>query len=182
MNLMKPLTKTLVVCSLLIAVFGLSFIFFYKRAQNNLPKQPLILTPSVIGRPLPKADLVDISGESLDEEKLRRGKVVLIFSLTDCKPCDEENEFLKTVNNGRKDVRFFYVIPFGNEEQALNAAKSKYVFETFFDEHSMLTKSLEVYQVPLKVFIEDGIIKNIWTEATVDKQRQAEFKDWLSRV
>jgi thiol-disulfide isomerase/thioredoxin len=177
---MRPLTKVLGIGSILIAVFGVSFFIFYPRAQKDLPKQPLILTSSVINQPLPKANLVNVSGKPLDDEKLRRGKVVLVFTLTDCKPCDEENEFLKTVVESRKDVRFIYVIPFGNKDQALKAAQSKYAFETFFDDGSMLSRSLQVYQVPLKVFLEDGIIKKTWVDATFDSQGQAEFKDWLN--
>jgi hypothetical protein len=177
---MKPLTRTLLACLILIAVFSLSFAFFYKRARNNLPIQPLILTPTVIGQPLPKADLINISGEALGDDKLRRGRVVLIFSLVECEPCDRENDFLKTIDGSRKDVRFYYVIPFGIKDKALAAANKKYVFETFFDNRSMLSRSLQVSQVPIKVFVEDGIMKKTWADATVDEQRQAEFRDWLN--
>jgi peroxiredoxin len=179
---MRPLTKALGAGLILIAIFSISFYFFYQRAQKDLPKQPLILTPAVINQPLPKANLVDVSGKLLDDEKLRRGRVVLVFTLTECPPCDQENEFLKTVVGGRKDISFFYVIPFGNKDQALKTAQSKYTFETFFDEGSMLSRSLQVYQVPLKIFLEDGIIKKTWVEATVDNQRQAEFKEWLNSL
>lgn len=46
---------------------------------------------------------------------------------------------------------------------------------------AMLSKSLEVYQVPIKVFLEDGIIKKTWVEG-VDPQKHAEFKNWLSSL
>jgi hypothetical protein len=104
----------------------------------------------------------------------------LVFTLTDCKPCDQENEFLKTAAGSRKDVSFIYVIPFGNKDQVLKVAQSKYAFETFFDNGSMLSRSLQVYQVPVKVFLEDGIIKKTWFDATVTTQGQTEFKNWLS--
>lgn len=176
---MKPLTKVLGIGLILIAVFGVSFFFFYKKAQKDLPKQPLILTSAVINQPLPKANLVNISGKPLDDEKLRRGKVVLVFTMTDCKPCDDENEFLKTVIGSRQDVSFIYVIPFGIKDEALKAAQGKYAAETFFDNGSMLSRSLQLYQVPIKVFLENGIIKKTWLDATFDDQAQAEFKDWL---
>jgi hypothetical protein len=51
-----------------------------------------------------------------------------------------------------------------------------------FDEGSMLAKKLEVYQVPLKVFLQDGVIKKTWVEATVTAQRQSDFKAWLSNL
>lgn len=177
---MRLLTKTLGIGFVLIAVFCGGFYFFYKRTQKNPPKQPLILTWAVINQPLPKANLVNISGKPLEDERLRRGKVVLVFMMPDCKPCDQENEFLKTVAHSRKDVRFFYVIPFGNKDLVLKWAQGKYALEPFYDDGSNLSRSLEIYEVPLKVFLDDGIIRKTWLEATVNDQRGAEFKDWLS--
>jgi hypothetical protein len=44
---------------------------------------------------------------------------------------------------------------------------------------SNLSKSLEIYQAPIKIFLEDGIIKRTWLDATDGNQKEAEFKDWL---
>ena len=176
---MKRFSKALTLGSILIGVFCVTFYFFYKRAQKNL-SQPLILTSAVINKPLPKAELINVSGNLLDDANLRRGKVILAFTLTDCPPCDKENEFLKTVITSRPDVKFFYVIPFGNRQQVLKAAQEKYSFETFFDDGSMLIRSLQVYEVPLKVFVEDGIIKKTWVDPTVTNQGKAAFNEWLT--
>lgn len=154
----------------------------YRKTPYQASRQPLILTSAVVNQPLPPAELVNIFGTRLDDHRLRHGKVVLVFTLTSCIPCDQENEFLKTVINDRKDVSFFYVIPMGMKADVLRDAQSKYAFETFFDEGSMLAKKLEVYQVPLKVFLLDGVIKKTWVEATVNAQRRADFKAWLSNV
>jgi hypothetical protein len=86
------------------------------------------------------------SGERLGDDKLRRGKVVLLFTTTDCRYCDDENNFLKTVAGTRKDVSYYFVIPFGMKEQMLREAQRKYAFETFYDEGSMLSRSLQIYQ------------------------------------
>ena len=154
----------------------------YKKVSNKPARQPLILTSAAINQALPPAELVNIVGTRLDDQRLRHGKVVLVFTLTSCKPCDQENEFLRTVIHSRKDVNFFYVIPMGVKADVLREAEEKYAFETFFDEGSMLAKELEVYQVPLKVFLQDGVIKKTWVEATVTAQRQANFKAWLSSL
>ena len=177
---MKPIVKTLAAAAILGLVFAVSFLVFYKRAKRNLPKRPLILTSAVINQTLPKANLINISGKLLDDENLRRGKVVLVFMMTACEPCDQENEFLKTVVGSRKEVRFIYVIPFGNKDQSLKVAQSKYALEPLYDDGSNLAKSLEIYQVPIKIFLEDGVIKRTWLDATVSPQKQAEFKEWLN--
>ena len=175
--------KTLTLGVILLAIFGISFFVFYKRAQKSLAKQqPLILTNAVINQPLPAAELVNISGERLTDDKLRRGKVVLVFSLIECFPCDQENEFLKAAVGNRKDVSFYYVIPFGRKDEALKAAQSKYAFETVFDDHSVLSRSLQVYQVPIKIFLQDGVIKRTWLDATTEPDKQAEFKQWLNSL
>lgn len=177
---MRSLTKVHGAIAALVLLFCGSFYVFYVIAQRKLPKPPLILTSDVINQPLPAANLVDASGKSLTDAELRQGKVVLIFSLVECKPCDQENDFLKTLIGARNDVKFFYVIPFGNREQALKAAQTKYAATTVFDDGSRLSKALQVYQVPIKLYLENGIMKKTWLDATVDEQGQAQFRAWLT--
>jgi hypothetical protein len=179
---MKPISKASAAGGILLIVFSFSFLAFYKRAQRNLPKQPLILTSAVINQPLPKANLVSISGKQIADEELRCGRIVLVFMMPDCKPCDQENEFLKTVVNSHKKLSFIYVIPFGNKEDVLKLAQDKYALEPFFDDGSMLARKLQLHQVPLKIFLEDGIIKRTWLDSAITSQEQNKFKDWLSSL
>lgn len=98
---------------------------------------------------------------TVSDERLRRGRVVLVFMMPDCEPCDREDEFLKTVTGSRPDVSFIYVIPFGNKDETLRAARSKYALEPFFDVGSTLSRELQLNQVPVKVFLEDGIVARV---------------------
>ncbi len=177
---MKRLSKFPLPGVIVLAVLCLVLLFLSKKTASKPAEPPLILTPAVINQPLPLADLIDISGNRLGDDRLRQGKVVLVFTLTSCKPCDQENEFLKTVINTRKNVSFFYVIPMGVRNEVLKEAGEKYCLETFFDQGSMLARKLEVYQVPIKVYLEDGIIKRTWIEATVTEQGKSEFRNWLN--
>lgn len=179
---MRTSTKTITAIAILLLLFGGSFLFFYKRAQRNLPKQHLILTSAVINQPLPKADLVNVSGQQIEDEKLRKGKILLVFVMPDCQPCDQEDQFLRTVIDSRKDVRFIYVIPFGSQEATLKLAKDRYASEAFYDRGRNLGKTLEMYQVPIKVYLEDGTIKKTWLDATEGSQAQNEFKTWLKSL
>jgi hypothetical protein len=178
---MRRISKIVAPGVLVLVVLCVTLSLLSRRTPSKPVGQPLILTPAVINQRLPEADLVDISDNRLEDNRLRHGKVVLVFTLTSCKPCDHENDFLKTVFNNRKGVSLFYVIPMGIKREALREARDKYAFETFFDQGSRLAKSLEVYQVPLKIYLEDGVIKKIWVEATVNDQRKREFRDWLNR-
>lgn len=181
---MRTPTKTIALGLILLAVFCGSFYFFYRRAQKKAPpaQQDLILTEAVLNRPLPEANLINISGERLADEELRRGKKVLVFMMPDCEPCDHENAFLKTIAGSRQDLQFLYVIPFGNKDQSLKMAQAKYALAPFYDRGSNLSRSLDIYQVPIKVFLEDGVIKKVWLDATSSDQKQAEFKAWLGSV
>lgn len=122
---------------------------------------------------------MNISGEVMADERLRRGRVVLVFMMPDCKPCDQENEFLKTVVASRQDVSFVYVIPFGDKDQELRLAHGRYALEPFFHIGSGLSRNLQLYQVPIKIFLEEGIIRKTWLHAALHDWEQAEFRDWL---
>jgi hypothetical protein len=133
----------------LLAVFCGSFYFFYKRAQSKLPNKPLIQTSAVIDRPLPKTNLVSLSGKTLEDERVRQGRVVLVFMMPDCKPCDQENEFLKTVAGNREDVRFVYVTPFGRKDSVLKMAQERYALEPFYDEGVTISRELQLKRLSL---------------------------------
>jgi hypothetical protein len=45
-----------------------------------------------------------------------------------------------------------------------------------------LLSPIVAYQVPLKVFLEDGVIKKTWVEATVTDQRKSDFSNWLNAL
>jgi hypothetical protein len=102
--------------------------------------------------------------------------------MPDCRPCDQENEFLSALVGLRKDVSFIYVIPFGNKDGTLKLAQGRYASDPFFDVGSPVSKGLELYQVPIKVFLENGIIKKTWLDATVDSKQQDEFRTWLRNL
>lgn len=167
---------------LLILVFGVSFFVFYKRAKTKSLPVSLFKAANVINQRLPKTNLVSASGQQLADDQLRHGKVILAFMMPDCPACDQENEFLKTVVNTRADVRFLYVIPFGNRNAGLKSGSSKYPIEPAYDNGSNVAKTFEMNSVPIKLFLEDGIIKRTWVDATVTPAQQAEFRNWLGAL
>jgi hypothetical protein len=174
--------KTISAIAILLTVFGLSFLVFNRGAHQNVSKQPLVLTSAVINQTLPRTQLTSIDGVRIDDADLRRGKVVMAFMMPDCVPCERENEFLKPIINSRKDVRFVYVIPFGNKDENLKLAHNKYALEPFFDVGNNLSRRLELRQVPLKLFVEDGIIKRTFIDSAITPEVQDDFKRWLASL
>lgn len=160
---------------LFVLVFCGGFVYFYSTRQA---KQASTLQPAT-GKPLPAAQLVDDSNQKLPDSELRRGRLVLVFITTDCDACLKESEFLRTVVGKHSDIPFYGVVSFGDKEISLRQGKDKFPFKLLYDEHRQLAGSLGIVRVPIKLFVEDGIIKKSWGGATVDDEDKATFISWL---
>ena len=87
----------------LVAVFCVGFVVFYYRIQRTqiLPVELPDTSKSLINKPLPRAQLIDLNGSRIDEQILRRGKVILVFVTTDCDACRHGEQI--SANNPRQD-------------------------------------------------------------------------------
>jgi peroxiredoxin len=166
------------VAVIFVLVFCAAFVAFYTRnTRNKTAPEPVNSDKS-----LPAAELVDESNQPVADAQLKNGKVVLVFITPDCDACLKESEFLKDLVNKRTDIRFYGVVSFGDMEESLRAAKQKFPFEVFYDRGFKLSGPLGINRVPIKVFVEDGIIKKSWGGATVDEKKKADFVRWLTEV
>jgi len=130
----------------------------------------------LMNRPLPPANLVYLGGAKLDDQALRNGKVVLVFLAPNCPPCEAEAQFLKSIIDKRKDVTFYGVVSFGTLDAG--RTQDKFPFKLLLDQEPRLAGTLGLYRVPIKVFLEDGIIKKSWKGAASNEERVA-FAKWL---
>lgn len=156
-------------------------------AKSSAPGRPRIdrSVPELrrsLNQPLPEANLVDGSGARLPEQSLRQGKVVLIFVNPTCTPCNTEAEFLRTVFTKRPDISFYGVATFGEKEASLKQSAELFPFKTFYDEGGLLTKSFGITRMPVKVFVEDGVVKETWGGASKSPEVQADFVQWMEEV
>ena len=161
-----------------VLVFCAAFVAFYTRnTRTKAAPEPVNSDHS-----LPSAELVGEANQPLPDSQLKSGKVLLVFLTPDCDACMKETDFLKGLINKRSDIRFYGVVSFGDMESALRSAKEKIPFEVFYDRGFKLAGQLGINRVPIKVFVEDGIIKKSWAGATVDEKKKADFVRWLSEV
>lgn len=156
-----------------------SFVYFYTQRQKELRKP---VESQAIDKPLPEARLVDESDRVLDDKMLRLGKVVLVFVNPECQPCKTEGRFLETILDRRKDVRFFGVVSFGEKKAALDAARSVFPFRVFYDDGFRLAAKFGITRVPIKLYIENGIIKKAWGGASVAEETRKAFVAWLDEL
>ena len=161
-----------------VLVFCAAFVAFYTRnTRTKAAAEPVNSDHS-----LPSADLVNESNQPLAEAQLKNGKVLLVFITPECDACMKESEFLKDLVSKRTDIRFYGVISFGDMETSLQAAKQKFPFEVFYDRGFKLAGQLGINRVPIKVFVDNGVIKKSWGGATVDEKKKADFVRWLAEA
>ena len=160
-----------------VLVFCAGFVVFYTRSDRNKAAPE----PVASENPLPSADLVDESNQVFPDSQLKNGKVVLVFVTAECDACMKESEFLKDLVGKRTDVRFYGVVSYGGE-QSLGEAKKRFPFPVFYDRGFKLAGQLGINRVPIKLFVENGIMKKSWGGATVDEKKKAAFIRWLSEV
>ena len=132
------------------------------------------------GKPLPAVDLIGQDKTRLDDAALRKGKVLLVLLTTGCDACKREGEFLRTVVGKRKDINFYGVMSFEQNDEAAKLAQTLFPFKVYRDAGIKLVSTLELDRVPIKIYLEDGVIKRSWDGATVDEQSKDEFTRWLT--
>ena len=67
-------------------------------------------------------------------------------------------------------------------ESSLRDAKAMFPFKVFYDRGFRLAGQLGIKRVPIKIFVDDGVIKKSWGGATIDDKAQRDFVRWLTEV
>jgi len=138
--------------------------------------------PSRIGKPLPPTHFFGVGSRPVAEESWRKGKVVLVLLTTGCDACRAEGEFLRSVVHARDDVKFLGVLSFEQDEPSLVAAQTVFPFPVVRDDRMELMRGLGLSGVPVKIYLQDGVIKQSWGGATMDDQARRQFREWLQRA
>lgn len=162
-------------------IFCASFVYFYTKlqAKNSLPSTDI---ENKIEKPLPKSKLHTSDSEIFADEELRKGKVILVFLSPTCNACSAEVEFLRDVVGKRSDIKFYGVATFSKRKDNLELVQEEYPFKVLFDEKMLLTLGLGIRGVPVKIYLEDGVIKRAWRGATIDDTKQKEFISWIENI
>lgn len=166
-----------------VAVFCVGFVFFHNRIQHSQQEASANPSKSLINKPFPHAaQLVDIHGSKVDEQVLRRGRVLVVFITTDCDACVTESRFLETLIGRRSDVTFYGLGPFGKGSDSPDAVEKMFPFTVFYDEGNSYVSTMGINRVPVKVFLDDGIIKKGWIGAALTDKDKTSFVEWLDSL
>lgn len=134
------------------------------------------------GQPLPAADLLGEDGQRLEEAALRDGKVVLVLLTPSCQACRKEGEFLRTVVSNRPDVKFIGATSFEQDDASLKLAQSLFPFPVYRDSNMKLERQLDLGRVPIKIYLENGLVRRSWEGAALDAASQQDFTRWLAEL
>lgn len=103
-------------------------------------------------------------------EEMMKGKVLLMFFLSDCSACKRETEFInKTYSTLPSDFKI-YGISFEDKEKLLDFVKTNQVKFPILQSGIEPFKRFQVKYFPTNFYIEDGIIKKSWVGAFKDEQ------------
>ena len=162
---------------LFVVVFCVGFSVFYTRRQQAAED-----ARRGVGSKLPHAELVDETNQVLPDATLHTGRLILVFVSPDCGACQTEAQFLQPVIKQHSNVPFYGVVSFGEQATALRTAQAEFPFKVYYDRNFQLAGQLGIRRVPIKLYIEDGVIKKVWGGATTDATKQAEFVSWLEKL
>jgi peroxiredoxin len=159
--------------------FCAAFAFFFTRRHAAASDQEARIGSD---KPLPHADLIDQNNKILSDAELQKGRFVLVFITPDCDACLKESQFLREALSKRADIPFYGVISFGDKDTALREAKSAFPFAVYFDQRFQLAGQLGIKRVPVKLFVDNGVIKKSWSGATTQEDKKQEFLSWLQKL
>ena len=173
----------LVFCAAVIVVFVVVFLLLVRKTDHKTdqPADAASSTPlpPLMNKPLPEANLVDSKGVKLADTSLRQGKVILVFVSPNCPACDREVEFLKPLVGQHPEINFLGVVSFGLSGAIPEVFEKEFPFKLYLDTEPRLAGKLGLFRVPIKVFLDDGIIRKSWKGATSNDADKAAFAKWL---
>jgi len=125
----------------------------------------LVLKDAVVisGQSLPQTELLEIDGNNIPPEMLRKGKVLLVFLRSGCGACQKELTLLSRLEPQISDNVKIYGVGVENRNQIMNfIQENEFKPKILLDKDGKLMKSLSVKYFPTKFLVVDGVIVKTW--------------------
>jgi peroxiredoxin len=136
---------------------------------KSRPPAPVIVN---VNQPLPPYRLADLNDQEVPADRLRRGRVLLVYLTTSCEPCIKEAEIISRIQQSTPPDIHIYGIYVERPAQVLSFIKTSGVkLPALVDVGTQLAKALDIHYFPSKYFIEDGVITEIWYGITKDEAK-----------
>jgi len=168
--LRNPYTLVPLVAGVLIPCVVFLVLHFSRQANSQ---SQLVLKDAVVisGQSLPKTDLLDLNGQSVSPEMLRKGTVLLVFLTTNCPACQKELRLLSGVQSEISDRIRIYGVGVEDRNQIITFMQANEVKTSILlDKNSMLMESLRVKYFPTQFLVKDGVIVNTWFGNSLNRE------------
>jgi peroxiredoxin len=135
----------------------------FTRKANSEPRVSIKDAVVISGLALPKTDLLDLEGNPIAPDTLRKGKVMMIFMTTSCEPCRKQMALVSAVEPEISGKVKIYGVGIENRTRLNNFLKENNIRTSILmDEDGSLMKALSVTVFPTRFLIQDGVILNTW--------------------
>lgn len=128
----------------------------------------------IINAELPVTKLIDFQGNLQSDDELRQGQVILVLLSSECSVCLEEGEQLKEIIGRHENLKFYGALLFWSDNN-IHQIVDKFPLKVFLDHDSSLRKALGVKAVPIKIYLEDGVVKKVWTGGLINPKTKNTF-------
>jgi thiol-disulfide isomerase/thioredoxin len=165
---MRRILTPIIFLPALIGIITSFFIFlkiWEKRKENPRPQGT-----SVSGSSLPKGKMINLQTNQDDYEKLKKGKVLLVFLTRGCDACKKEIPNIAQALPSlvpKMDVYGVYL-----EERSIVdrfVRENQIEFPILLDSGGRMFAGLGITLIPAKVLIEDGTITKTWFGSSPSK-------------
>lgn len=171
--LKKPVVLISLIAGVLLPCLAFLVLHFSQPAAR-----PLVLADAVYisNEPLPATDLIELNGNPVAPDRLRKGKVLLVFFTTDCPACRKELTLLSQVESTLATQVTVYGVGVQDRNQIIDFRNAG-EFRTNFivDKDGQLMRSLHVKYFPARFLLYNGIIMK--TAFGNSPSRNALFKE-----
>lgn len=165
---MRRILRPIIILPALIGIITSSFIFLkvWERRKENRA----LSAPTVSRSSLPKGRMINLQTNQDDFEKLKQGKVLLVFLTRSCDACKKEiPNIAQALPSLVPKMAVYGVYLEERSEVDRFVDENQIKFPILLDVGGRVFSGLGITLIPAKVLIEDGTITKTWFGSSPNK-------------
>lgn len=165
---MRRNSKTIIIVPALIGIITAFFIFLKVSEKRKFNSR--VQGINVSSSSLPKGKMINLQTNQDDYEKLKRGKVLLIFLTRGCEACKKEIPNIVQALPSLIPKTAVYGVYFEERSEVDRFMQENQVgFPVLLDSGGRIFAGLGLSLIPAKVLVEDGTITKMWFGSSPSK-------------
>lgn len=154
-KLKKHINLTVLVTFLFVVILSLFIIIKLKK------EDPITLEAKLfLGKEMPVGEVLDITTGEDYSEKIKNGKVLLVYLVSGCDACKKEIQLINEANKeSNSEIKFFGIMLEKNELVNEYVKKHNINFPILIDKDGKLFEALNIKYFPTNFKLENGVIE-----------------------